>query len=144
MQRRKWIYIALVVASLILAIRFYTTPYMRIARAQRDAFDAMFKRYSNAIAARDYATAYSIGDQEFQKTLSESDFAAEQESLEAAWGRLESSSTESFKVDGQGEPMEWRAKLRELRRYQNGTLHLLYEFHFEDGRLQLFGFRLVD
>jgi hypothetical protein len=127
----------------MIGLHFYMAPYLQAGRSKQKAFDSTFRRYSNAIASRDYATAYSIGSREFQGALSEPDFMTGEQSLESKWGKLVSSTTENFTIDGQLDPIEWTAKLRERRRYQNGDVHLLYEFHFVDGRWELFGYKVV-
>ena len=144
MKNRKWVYLVIGVLLVGIAIRIYTAPYMRIAHAQQKIFDATYSRYANSIKARDYAAAYSLGSQEFRQALSEPDFVAGQQSLEGKWGKLVSSETENFKIEGHGDPTEWIAKLRERRHYEKGEVQLLYEFHFDGGRWQLFGYTEVD
>jgi len=119
-------------------------PTLRVALAQRDAADTTFRRYSDAIRVRDFATAYSIGSQEFRDALSEPDFAAGQQLLEAKWGKLMSSETEAFSFVGHGDPVEWTAKVRERRHYEHGDVHLLYEFHSNGGRWELFGYKEIE
>jgi hypothetical protein len=117
---------------------------MQEGHRQHKAFETTFRQYSSAILARDYATAYSLGDQAFRDAVPEQDFKAEQQALETKLGALDSSSTESLDIEGNGDPMEWTARVREVRNYRNGKFHTLYEFRFENGRWQLFGFKQDD
>jgi len=144
MNNRKWLYCVVGIILAVFAIRIFTAPLRREGHKRQEELSATFEYFSRALRARDYATAYSLSDQEFRNALSERDFTAQQISLENKWGGLESSSVEKFQIDGHGEPLEWSAKVHELRHYKNGNVHLLYEFHLEDGRWQLFGYQGAD
>lgn len=144
MKNRKWLYCVVGIILVVIAIRIYTAPLRREGHKRQEELSSTFEHFSHAIRARDYATAYSLSDQEFRNALSERDFVAQQLSLESRWGGLETSSVEKFRIDGNGEPLEWSAAVHELRHYKNGDVHLLYEFHLEEGTWRLFGYKGAD
>jgi hypothetical protein len=141
MRNCRWLYVFVAAILVLIGIRIYIAPYRQLLHQRHEAFDATFRQYSNAVLARDYATAYSFGGREFRIALSEPDFAAEQQSLEDKFGNLESSRSQSLSIEGKTDPGSWSAKVLEVRHYRRGNVRLLYKFLFEDGRWQLFGYQ---
>lgn len=118
-------------------------PGLLSAHRQRVALEATFQQYSNAIVARDYPAAYSYYGSAFKTAITLQDFIAQERSFESKLGRIKSTNVAGFYMHGRGSPMVWTALIREVRRYENGEVHLLCEFHFEDGRWQLFGYKQI-
>jgi hypothetical protein len=143
MQKRKWAYVAIAVVLVYVGIRIYTYPLVQLTNGKRKALESTFRQYSKDILARDYAAAYSLGDQAFRESSTMEGFIAEQQGLETKLGPLESS-TETVGIEAHGSPTEWTGLVREIRNYRNGRFHVLYEFRFEDGRWQLYGFKQDD
>jgi hypothetical protein len=140
-MKRKWPYLAALLVVLLLILKILTSPLMQVGHQRQKQFDETYSRFSNAILARDFATAYSIGDPDFREVTSEKDFIDQQQEIEARLGPLESSKILNFKIYGHGNSLEWIAQIREARRYKNGNFNIIYEFHFEDDRWQLSGYR---
>jgi hypothetical protein len=132
-----------VVISLVIVFA-YTFPLLLSAHKQRNALEATFSQYSHALLATDYAAAYSYGDAAFKAELTQQEFAGQQASFVSKLGKPKAIDIEGFDVRGHGSPIRRIAIIREDRRYENGAVHILSEFHFEYGRWQLFGYKQVD
>jgi hypothetical protein len=47
-------------------------------------------------------------------------------------------------MHGRGSPLKWIGIVEEDRNYDRGRVRFVNEFHFEDGRWQLFGAKQID
>jgi len=143
LKNKKRIVYGIAVTFLVVALT-YTLPLLLAGHKQRKALEATFTHYSSALIQEDYPSAYSFGDAEFRAQLKPEDFASQQKSLVSKLGRMESAGIEGYDIHGQGSPMRWIGVIREIRRYEKGEVHILSEFHFEEGHWQLFGYKEVN
>ncbi|MGB0065388.1 MAG: hypothetical protein WBP85_13150, partial [Terracidiphilus sp.] len=80
----------------------------------------------------------------FKAAMTLAEFAGQQKLIESKLGTQKSARIEGLYAHGVGSPMRWTATVNETRGYENGEIHLLYVFHLEDNRWQLFGYKQID
>ena|ERR1039457_7184096 len=131
--------LAFVVVAFIYNLQGQVTAY----RQKRD-LEKTFREYSQAIESRDYSAAYAFGNAPFKEAISPQVFEAQQRSFESQLGTLRSIREGSFYMHGRGSPMRWVGLVEEIRDYDKGKLHMVCEFHLEDGRWQIFGCKRTD
>jgi hypothetical protein len=131
-----------VLAFVAIAVIYNFPGQIALYRQKRD-LEKTFRGYSRAIESRDYTGAYAYGDSLFKAAIGPQAFAAQQSAFESQFGALKSIREGGLYMHGRGSPMQWIGIVEEVRDYDRGKVHLACEFHFEDGRWQIFGYKQI-
>jgi hypothetical protein len=116
-------------------------PNLIAAHKQRKSAEAAFNEYCTALVAHDYQRAFSLATEAFQRATPYSIFVEKETLLESEYGQLKSMKIGGIYVHGKGSPLRWTALFESIRNYEKGELRLVSEFHFENGRWLLFGYK---
>jgi len=135
-KQRKVFYVFLVFAALAAAMG---TPGIVEGYRQKKAVDSAFNAYSEALRSGDYAKAFQFCGEAFKESISYETFVKQQREATSNLGRLETMDRKDIFVHGKGSPMRWVAVIETLQVYERGTVHLVCEFHLENGNWKLFG-----
>jgi hypothetical protein len=139
-KSRKIAYGVLGFAVFALAI---TAPGIIEGRRQKKAVDSAFEAYSQALVLSDYASAFQLCGEEFKRSLSFEAFVQKQSELQSSFGRLKAVENRGTFVHGKGSPMEWVAVIEARQLYERRDIHVVCEFHLENGTWKLFGCKEV-
>ena len=145
MKKRQVVYRALVLVAVLILIALFNNFRLQVAAyRQKRVLESTFREYAQDLVSRNYTAAYAYGDRAFKEALDPQAFAAQQQALESRFGVLKSVRESGFDMHGRGSPMEWTAAVAETREYEKREVHITNEFHFENGRWQLFGYERTD
>jgi hypothetical protein len=140
-KRTRIIYAAL--AFVFIAFIYNFRTQVSTYRQKRD-LEKTFRDYSLAIESRDYSKAYAYGDGAFKAAIDPQDFAAQQSAFESRLGPLKSINEGAYDMHGRGSPMQWMARVEEVRHYDRGEVHFACEFRLEEERWQIFGCKQIN
>jgi hypothetical protein len=139
-KRRKAFYGFLVFAALATAIG---APSIIEGRRQMKAVDSVFNAYSHALTSGDYANAFQFCGEAFKESVSYEEFVRQQREVTSNLGRLETMDRKGIVVHGKGSHTKWIAVIETLQVYDRGNVHLVCEFHLENGNWKLFGCKRI-
>ena len=143
-SRAGWKRVLYAALGFVVVAFIYNFPGQVAAYRQKRDLEKTFRQYSLAIESRDYSTAYTFGTPAFKEAISPQVFEAQQRSFESQFGTLRSIRKGSLYMHGRGSPMQWIGLVEEDRDYDKGKLHMVCEFHLDEGRWQIFGCKQTD
>jgi len=139
-----WKRIAYAALIFVVIAFIYNFPLQVTTYRQKRNLEKIFREYSQAIESRDYSAAYAFGNASFKEAISPQVSESLQRSFESQLGTLRSIREGSFYMHGRGSPIQWVGLIEEIRDYDKGKLHIVCEFHLEDGRWQIIGCKQTD
>ena len=131
----------LICAIAMLGIFAVTGPMMVRGWWKLRALNLTFPAYTQALLPRDYKTAYAFGSSEFGKATSYEEFVKALGTAQERLGDLKSVKQGRTIVNGEGSTPGWVGRITADQTYARGQVGLLYEFHWENNRWSLFGFK---
>jgi len=134
----------LVCAAIVLVIFAITGPMMLRGWWKLRTLNHAFSDYSQALRVKDYRAAYAFGSADFVKAASYEEFVKQLQGIETRLGDLKVVTQGKTKVEGEGENPNWVGWIYAVHGYSRGKTDLVYEFHWENDRWRLFGFRELD
>lgn len=140
LKKRHIVWLVIVTCCIVVTLA-YTIPLLKSAGHQRSELERTFDDYAREIEGHDYQSAYGHCDSAFDSSLSLDGFVQQQQLLESNLGAFEASTIDGIRMRDHGEPMRWIGFVAERRRYAQGQVHFLYEFHLEEGRWKIFGYK---
>jgi len=118
-----------------------TAPEIATAVRQKRNVERTFVSFSSALVSNNLETAYEFSGSEFRSKASLSDFTGHQEALQKRFGKLNQIKEQSIRINVHRSPPIQTAVIAANHEYETQTLAFVYEFHYEDGKWKLYGYK---
>lgn len=118
-----------------------TAPEIIRAWRQKKAVERTFAEYSAALVNKQFDNAYRYCGKDFRQVASFPDFVGHQQDLQSKFGNLKSVKARGIVVTVKASPPSQTAVIKADLEYEVKELRVVYEFHYEDGRWALYGYK---